>query len=96
MQSLTTDQDDGDWASLLLEYTISPHWFFSALDQYNYGNSNPVKQLHYYFGSVGYIQNSTRISINYGRQRAGIFCVGGICRNVPASNGISLTVSSSF
>ena len=96
MQSLTTDQDDGDWASLLLEYTISPHWFFSALDQYNYGNSNPVKRLHYYFGSIGYIQNSTRISINYGRQRAGIFCVGGICRNVPASNGISLTVSSSF
>jgi hypothetical protein len=96
MQSLTTKQDNGNWASLLLEYTVSPHWFFSALDQYNYGNPVKASQLHYYFGSIGYIQNATRISINYGRQRSGIFCVGGICRNVPASNGITLTISSSF
>jgi len=32
----------------------------------------------------------------YGKQREGIFCVGGVCRNVPASNGVTLTITSSF
>ena len=30
--------DKGNWATLLLEYNVSPHWFFSVMDQYNYGN----------------------------------------------------------
>jgi len=34
--------------------------------------------------------------VNYGRQRAGIFCVGGVCRQVPAANGLTLSVTSTF
>lgn len=96
LQNLSTDQDMGDWASALIEYTISPHWFFSFIDQYNYGNKEDDKKIHYFTGSVAYIKQALRISLGYGRQRAGIFCVGGICRMVPASNGLMLTVSSSF
>lgn len=95
-QMLFTEQDNGDWATLLLEYSYSPHWFFAIMDQYNYGNSDSKKQVHYYNGSFGYIDGGNRISISYGRQRAGIFCVGGVCRVVPASNGLYLSVTSSF
>jgi len=88
--------DSGDWATVVLEYSISPGWFISVLDQYNYGNDDRDKRTHYIYGSVGYIKESTRISLGYGRQRAGLFCVGGVCRFVPASNGLTLSFTQSF
>jgi hypothetical protein len=96
LQGLRTKQDRGDWATGLLEYTFSPHWFASVIDQYNFGNSNPDQRIHYLFGTVGYINGSNRISIGYGKRREGIFCVGGVCRAVPASNGFEMTITSSF
>lgn len=96
MQGLFTKKDNGDWATGVIEYTISPSWFFSIMDQYNYGNSNPDKQLHYIIGSFGYIRESSRFMVSFGRQRAGLFCVGGICRFVPASNGLTFTFTHSF
>ncbi len=95
-QVLLTEQDQGEWATLLLEYSYSPHWFVAFLDQYNYGNKDSDLQVHYYNVSGGYVNKGNRISISYGRQRAGIFCVGGVCRVVPASNGVYLSVTSSF
>jgi hypothetical protein len=80
----------------LIEYTISPHYFFALLDQYNYGNADSKQRIHYFTASMGYIKDSNRFSVSYGRQRAGIFCVGGVCRNVPASNGVTLSITSSF
>ena len=85
-QFLISEQDNGDWATLLIEYSYSPHWFVAVLDQYNYGNSDAEKQVHYYNFSFGYNDKGSRITMSYGRQRAGIFCVGGVCRVVPASN----------
>ncbi|MGI4873491.1 MAG: DUF6029 family protein [Janthinobacterium lividum] len=96
LQTLQTKQDQGSWAAAVLEYTQSPHFFVSAYDQYNYGNSVDEKQIHYLVGQVGYIGGTTRIALGYGRQRAGIVCVGGVCRYVPASNGAILTITSSF
>lgn len=95
-QVLLTEQDQGDWATLLLEYSYSPHWFIAVLDQYNYGNEDSDKQVHYYNVSAGYNNKGNRITMSYGRQRAGIFCVGGVCRVVPASNGLYLSITSSF
>lgn len=95
-QTLFTNQDKGDWATVLVEYNWSPHWFFSVLDQYNYGNPDSIKQIHYLYGTMGYINGSNRISVGYGKRREGIFCVGGVCRTVPASNGLEITVTSSF
>ena len=88
--------DNGNWATILLEYNVSPHWFFSIMDQYNYGNPDVAKRVHYFYGSFGYIRDATRISLGYGRQRAGLFCVGGVCRFVPASNGLTLNFTQSF
>ena len=96
LQYLYTSQGEGSWMYALVEYTLAPKWFFSVSDQYNYGNSISEKRLHYYGIATAYAIGSTRISLNYGRQRAGIFCVGGVCRYVPAANGLTLTLTSSF
>jgi hypothetical protein len=96
IQHLYTKDHRENWATLLIEYTFSPHWFIAALDQYNYGNPLSKEKLHYYYGSVGYIKGGNRFSVSYGRQRAGVFCVGGVCRLVPASNGLAISITSTF
>ncbi|MDQ3100507.1 MAG: DUF6029 family protein [Bacteroidota bacterium] len=107
VQHLSTEQDQGNWATALAEVTFSPHWFIAAMDQYNYVTFNetflvdgklevsPVR-LHYPIGLIGYIHGGNRFQIGYGRQRAGIFCVGGVCRPVPAANGLTLSITSTF
>jgi hypothetical protein len=96
LQGLWTKQDKGNWIAGLLELTISPKWFFSVQDQWNYGNTDNSQRLHYYLISATYVQNTSRIALSYGRQREGIICVGGVCRYVPASSGLTLTLTTSF
>ncbi len=95
-QALFTEKDFGDWATVVVEYTLAPHFFFGIMDQYNFGNDNPDLRLHYVIGTFGYVKDATRITMSYGRQRAGLFCVGGVCRFVPASNGLTLNFTQSF
>jgi hypothetical protein len=86
----------GSWATGLIEWTPSSNWFFIVADQLNYGNPDQSKHTHYYYASMIYVTGPTRITMSYGRQRAGIFCAGGVCRFVPAANAFTLTVSTSF
>lgn len=95
LQVLTTDQHLQDWAAVIVEYTASPHWFVSAINQYNYGNADG-RFYNFPVIATGYIKDSHRIMLSYGRQRAGVFCVGGVCRVVPASNGLTVGITSSF
>ena len=89
-------QKRGDWAFALLEYSINPHWSFSIADKWNYGNPVEEYRDHYFTGTVTYIKDATRVMLSAGRQSEGVVCVGGVCRTVPASSGVSLTVSTSF
>ncbi|MBK9192372.1 MAG: hypothetical protein IPM77_13195 [Crocinitomicaceae bacterium] len=66
------------------------------MDQYNYGNPVESKRVHYLIGTAGYIFGASRISVLYGKQREGIFCIGGVCRTVPATNGLTITFTTSF
>jgi hypothetical protein len=95
-QGLQTDQDKGDWATIVAEFSRSPHWSVALIDQYNYGNSAEEKRVHYLFGTVGYISGSQRITLGYGKRREGVFCIGGVCRAVPATNGFELMYTASF
>ena len=90
------DRNNGNWAYILFEYSIAPSWFFSVFDEYNYGNENTEWRTHYYNGNIVYNTGATRVQLGYGKVRGGILCVGGVCRFVPASNGLSVSVSSSF
>ena len=92
-------KDQGDWVMGLLEYTFSPHWFFAFVDQYNGGYTSEGKTyeaVHYLNISCGYSKGTNRFELGYGKVREGIFCVGGVCRNVPSSNGFTLNITSSF
>jgi hypothetical protein len=96
LQHLLTEDDKGSWAMALAEYSISPKWSFTLFDEYNYGNDESDHRYHYYNASFAYTKNATRFSLGYVRQRAGLLCVGGVCRVVPASNGVSLSITSRF
>ncbi len=95
-EHLYTEQDKGNWAMALIEFNIAPNWSFAAFDEWNYGNEDPDHRYHYFNGTITYVDGGTRVGISWARQRAGLLCVGGVCRYVPASNGISLTISSRF
>jgi hypothetical protein len=90
------DGNQGSWAFLLAEYSIAPRWFFSVWDEWNYGNFNPDRRLHYLGTQVGYNLGGTRITAGYARQREGVVCIGGVCRVVPAANGFTFSLSSTF
>ncbi len=97
-QLLTTEQDDGNWSSGMLEYNRKG-FFVAGILLYNHGISNShgtTEAALYPSLTTGYTHGATRISMSYGKQREGILCVGGVCRAVPASNGLSLTINSSF
>ncbi|MDE7357033.1 MAG: hypothetical protein K2M74_01195, partial [Bacteroidales bacterium] len=96
LQYLHTKQAEQDWLMGTLEYTLAPSWFVSVSDQWNVGNIDKSKRYHYYYVSATYVHDATRIQLSYGKVRAGILCAGGVCREVPASNGVMLTMSSSF
>ncbi len=100
LQELVTNKgkgrDKGDWATAVIEYNFKSNWFFGVMDQYNYSNPDKNLQIHYVIGTVGYVEGSSRFTVSVGRQRAGLFCVGGVCRNVPASNGLTFSFTQSF
>ncbi|MBA3680184.1 MAG: hypothetical protein H0W73_03205 [Bacteroidetes bacterium] len=100
IQGMQRDNNDtlnlGSWVVGLIEWTPNTHFFLAAIDQYNYGNPVETLKLHYVYFSAGYTSGPHRISLSYGKQRAGIFCVGGVCRTVPASNGFAISITSSF
>jgi hypothetical protein len=95
-QHLSTKEDKKNWAGATLEYVVNRNLAFYAADIYNYGNDIKEDQIHYYNFGGSYTKGATRVALNYGRQRGGLFCVGGVCRIVPENTGLSLNLSTSF
>ena len=93
IQHLWTKQDRKNWLGFVYEYGISSAINVFVSDGWNYGRSDKI---HYYNLGGSYSKNSTRVSLNYGRQRGGLICIGGVCRYVPESNGFNLNLSPSF
>ena len=92
-QHLWTKQDRKEWLGFVYEIGISNNLNFFISDIWNYGNSD---NLHYYNLGGSYSKGGARLTANYGRQRGGLVCVGGVCRFVPESNGYNLSLSYSF
>ena len=61
------DQDQGDWIMALIEYTISPHWFFAVADQYNGGYADQ-EAVHYFNVNCGYTKGANRFELGYGKK----------------------------
>ena len=95
-EHLWADADKKNWASATAEFNINSMFSVYTSDMYNYGNDDPDLRNHYYNVGGAFRKNSTRIAVNYGRQRGGLVCVGGVCRFVPESSGISLSLNTTF
>jgi hypothetical protein len=93
VQHLWTKEDRKDWLGFVYELGISNNINLFVSDIWNYGNDNDI---HYYNLGGSFSKGATRVGFNYGRQRGGLICIGGVCRFVPESNGFNLNLSHSF
>jgi hypothetical protein len=91
-EHLSTKTDRGNWVSGIAEFSMSSPYTFFISDLYNYGKSDA----HYYNVGASVTKKANRFSLSFGKQRAGLFCVGGICRFVPASFGFTASLTSTF
>lgn len=92
-QHLWTKEDRKNWAAGVLEYNFNSRFALFAADSWNYGGQD---EIHYYNFGGSYSKGNTRLGINYGRQRGGLICVGGVCRFVPESTGLNVNLNISF
>ena len=96
IQHLTTQDDTKNWSAIGLEYNLSSAVSLYISDLYNYQNPDIDEKIHYYNLGGSFSKGINRFTINYGRQRGGLVCTGGICRYVPESTGFSFTVNTSL
>ncbi|MFN2262202.1 MAG: DUF6029 family protein, partial [Psychroflexus sp.] len=96
LEKMWATADRKDWAGAVVEYNLNEKLSFYVWDIWNYGNDDPDRRVHYYNFGGAYRKGSSRISVNYGRQRGGLVCVGGVCRFVPESSGLTVSFNTSF
>ncbi len=98
LQYMFCKEDYGSWAYALVEYSIAPHYSFAVSDMYNTVQStdNWHPQAHYYNIFMSYTEHSSRFTVAYVKQVAGIVCTGGVCRQEPAFSGVKMTISTVF
>ncbi len=105
LEHMWADTDRKNWFSSSIEYNHNANWSVYLNDMYNYGydiNEEQISRgvdafkIHFYNLGGSYKKGSTRIALNYGRQRGGLVCAGGVCRFVPQSTGVTLSLSTSF
>ena len=98
LQHLTTNDDARNWAGGTLEYFFNSKFGVYLNDSYNYEDSEITENTKIHFFNLGgsFTKGSTRIGINYGRQRGGLLCVGGVCRPVSKNTGVTLNLVSTF
>ncbi|MDN3492946.1 DUF6029 family protein [Winogradskyella bathintestinalis] len=92
-QHLWSEDDRKNWAAGVIEYNFSTRLAIYAADNWNYGGAN---ETHYYSVGGSYSKGNTRLGINYGRQRGGLICIGGVCRFVPENTGFSANLTVAF
>lgn len=103
-EHMWADADRKNWLGGTLEYNHNANWSIFAMDMFNYGfdedsqliNETDLFDIHFYNFGTAYKKGSTRIALNYGRQRGGLVCAGGVCRFVPPSTGLGLQITTSF
>ncbi len=93
LQHMTTEQADKKWIYGLFELGFAPYLSVYGSDMYSYGADTPE---NYYTIGTAFSYHGLRLSANYGRSRAGIQCVGGICRFVPEYQGFTTTLTYAF
>lgn len=96
LQHQWANSERKNWAGGTFEYIHNKMWSFFVHDMYNYGSDDINERLHYYSVGGAFTKGATRVALNYGRQRGGMLCVGGVCRWVPESAGLTLNITTNF
>lgn len=96
LQHLSTKNDNKNWYAYGIEYNISSSFSIYYNNLYNYQNPDKDKKINYYNFGGSYTKGMNRLALNYGRQRGGLVCTGGICRYVPESTGITFSIITSI
>ena len=97
-QHLATNDDSRNWVVGTLEFFFNSNFGAYFNDSYNYEDS-PVEEnrkIHFFNLGGSFSKGATRIGLNYGRQRGGLICVGGVCRPVNKNTGVTLNLNTSF
>lgn len=95
-QKLWSSSEDHDWVGGTFEYNFNSKYSIYVNDIYNGGKDKDTEKTHYYNIGGSYTKGATRLGVNYGRQRAGLLCVGGVCRYVAEATGLTVNLSMSF
>ncbi len=97
-EHMWADADFKNWFGGSMEYNFNEKFSVYSMDMVNYGNTKDSDEKNKHYLTVGgaYRKGATRIALGYGRQRGGLVCVGGVCRFVPESTGISLSFNTAF
>ena len=96
-QVLVTDEDLGSWVFGLAEFTVAPHWTFTASDMYLFDPATAgASTQHYPRFDVFYAWRANRVAASYIKQVEGVVCSGGICRLEPAFSGWRVSVFAQF
>jgi len=93
IQHLWSDQDRKNWVASVFEFNLTSRLALYVADAYNYEGEGKI---HYYNVGGSYSKGRTRLGMNYGRQRGGLICVGGVCRFVPENTGLSANLTVTF
>lgn len=97
VQVLNTQQDFGSWIFALTEFTVAPHWTFTASDMYLFDPAMAGgEKTHFPRFDIFYAWKANRISASYIKQVEGVVCSGGICRLEPAFSGYRFSLFAQF
>jgi hypothetical protein len=96
VEKMWATADRKDWVGGTLEFNPNENFSVYVWDIYNYGSDKPEEQVHYLNFGGSFRKGRYRVALNYGRQRGGLVCVGGVCRFVPESSGFTLAFNTSF
>ncbi|PHS10111.1 MAG: hypothetical protein COA88_03575 [Kordia sp.] len=102
LQHLSTDDDAKNWLGGTAEFFLNSKFGVYFNDSYNYEeSSNPENYKIHFFNAGGSYTNhfkntNYRVALNYGRQRGGLLCVGGVCRPVSKNTGVTVNLAVSF
>jgi len=96
IQKLNSDSTKHDWAGGTIEYNINSKFSVYVNDIYNNGSDSNTEKTHFFNLGGSYTKGATRLGLNYGRQRAGLLCVGGVCRFVAEATGLTANLTMSF
>lgn len=95
-QKLWSNSDDHNWIGGTLEYNFNSKFSIYVNDIYNSGSDKDTEKTDYYNFGGSFTKGATRLGLNYGRQRAGLVCVGGVCRFVPEATGLTMNLTMVF